>query len=103
MVARLEKIDSTVAGGFLFGRLITGSSAVPFVYISPVRSGRVRLRLAGNGQLQKWRYARTIRLSQCEMMGTVRLCRYQNGGASHDTATRAFADIQKEVISQKQP
>jgi hypothetical protein len=101
MVARLEKIDSAVAGGFLFGRLITRSSAVPFVYISPVRTRQIAT--CSNGQLQKWRYARTIRLSQCEMMGTVRLCRYQNGGASHDTATRAFADIQKEVISQKQP
>jgi hypothetical protein len=59
--------------------------------------GRVRLRLAGNGRVQKWRYARTIRLSQCEMMDNVRLCRYQNGhkAVDRDTTTRAFGDIQR--------
>ena len=63
----------------LFGRLIllyySRRRTKGFVYISrfPYRdSGRVRLRLASNVGLQKWRYASTIcsleGLSQCEMI-----------------------------------
>jgi hypothetical protein len=85
--ARLERKGRAVAGGFVrtpyyldvgIQKAVRCCSIVH--YCTCPLSGRVRLRLAGNGQVQKWRYARTIRLSQCEMMGTVRLCRYQNGG-----------------------